>query len=102
MTGTTCLTKLEKKINKNILAGNWTKDYFFFLHFTHNSRQGLCDMAQNSPYKSEYCTPYICRVSTIREKVREKIGRELSGNFEICQGISEFKEKSGNFEITSL
>ena len=28
--------------------------------------------------------------------------RELSGNFEICQGILEFKQKSGNFEITSL
>ena len=28
--------------------------------------------------------------------------RELSGNFEICQGILEFKQKSGNFEIASL
>ena len=28
--------------------------------------------------------------------------RELLGNFEICQGILEFKQKSGNFEITSL
>ena len=39
------------------------------------------------------------RVSTVREKVREKKYffkvRELSGNFEICQGILEFKQKSG-------
>ena len=28
--------------------------------------------------------------------------RELSGNFEICQGILEFKSKSGNYEVTSL
>ena len=48
----------------------------------------------------------IYRVSTVREKVREKKiffkVRELSGNFESCQGIMEFKQKPGNFEITSL
>ena len=38
------------------------------------------------------------RVSTVREKVGKNIFfkvRELSGNFEICQGILEFKQKSG-------
>ena len=38
------------------------------------------------------------RVSTVREKSRRKHlfkVMELSGNFEICQGILEFKHKSG-------
>ena len=38
-------------------------------------------------------------MSTVREKVREKNiffkVRELSGNFDIGQGILEFKQKSG-------
>ena len=52
------------------------------------------------------------RVSTVREKVREKKkfqGQELSGDFEVGQGILEIRQKvreimevSGNFEITSL
>ena len=40
-------------------------------------------------------------MSTVREKVREKYFfkvRELSGNFEICQGILEFKQKSGKIQ----
>ena len=34
--------------------------------------------------------------------VREKNIFSRSGNFEICQGIREFKQKSGNYEVTSL
>ena len=40
----------------------------------------------------------LIRVSMVREKVGGKFFfkvREWSGNFEICQGILEFKQKSG-------
>ena len=43
-----------------------------------------------------------CRVSTVREKVREKSIFSRSGNFEICQGILEYKQKSGNFALLKL